>query len=162
MERVEPTIGNLESVADAPKATEELKPKVVKPALASRGARYMAHGFDLLFAGVLGVIVIAIAQHLQLDQTVQDAFVAAVACGYYLLCDALPKGRSLGKSLYKISVISKKTGAYCTLYQSFLRNITIPFLAMIDMLLILGKSKRRIGDYLAGTVVVKAANNASH
>jgi uncharacterized RDD family membrane protein YckC len=77
---------------------------------------------------------------------------------YILMNDAMPNGQSIGKKLLSIKVINKESGKNCSLSESFLRNITtvIPFLAVIDALLIFGVKKQRMGDKIANTLVVNA------
>jgi len=70
----------------------------------------------------------------------------------------LPNGQSLGKKLLSIKVINKTNATPCKLSESFIRNITtvIPFLALIDAVMIFGVKKQRMGDEMANTLVVNA------
>jgi uncharacterized RDD family membrane protein YckC len=74
---------------------------------------------------------------------------------YFLFCDSLPNGQSLGKRLLKIKVIDRKTKNPCSVIQSLLRNITFP-LGFFDWIFIFFGSHRRFGDFLASTIVIKA------
>lgn len=73
---------------------------------------------------------------------------------YFLLCDALPNGQSVGKILLNIQVVGKKTLTPCSVTQSFFRNITFP-LGILDWIFIFFGEHRRLGDFIASTIVVK-------
>jgi uncharacterized RDD family membrane protein YckC len=73
--------------------------------------------------------------------------------GYYLFCDGLPHGQSLGKRLIKIRVVNEMTGAPCSMWGSFLRNVT-QVLGILDWIWIFGRKQKRGGDMLAHTEVV--------
>lgn len=90
---------------------------------------------------------------------------------YLLLGDGLFDGRSIGKKLLKIRVISTATNGPCTFRDSILRNCTlaggyilwiIPWIGWIfivlvsalEFILILGsRDGMRLGDEIAGTLV---------
>jgi uncharacterized RDD family membrane protein YckC len=90
---------------------------------------------------------------------------------YLLLGDGFFDGRSLGKRLIKLKVVSFETGGDCSFRDSVLRNCTlatgyllaaVPWIGWIffviasgfEFILILGsKDGRRLGDELAKTVV---------
>ena len=74
---------------------------------------------------------------------------------YVLLADGLPGGQSFGKRINNTAVVDAETGAPCTFGQSFVRNIILTVLGIIDWLFIFGKKRQRLGDKAAGTVVVK-------
>ncbi len=92
---------------------------------------------------------------------------------YLLLGDGLFDGRSIGKKLLKIRVISKATNGPCTFRDSILRNCTlaggyilwiIPWIGWIfilltsalEFILILGsRDGMRLGDEIAGTLVTE-------
>ena len=80
----------------------------------------------------------------------------AIAIGllYFLLSDSLPDGQSIGKRLLNIQVLSEKSKQPCSLIQSFFRNIIFP-LGILDWIFILFGPNRRLGDFLASTIVVK-------
>jgi uncharacterized RDD family membrane protein YckC len=78
----------------------------------------------------------------------------AVGILYFLLCDALPNGQSVGKLLLNIQVVGKKTLIPCSVTQSFFRNITFP-LGVLDWIFIFFGEHRRLGDFIASTIVVK-------
>ena len=92
---------------------------------------------------------------------------------YLLLSDALFDGRSLGKRLVRLQVISSETRQPCSFRDSILRNSTfglgyllslIPwigwlFIAIVaagEFVLVLGSEEgRRLGDELAKTTVIE-------
>jgi uncharacterized RDD family membrane protein YckC len=78
------------------------------------------------------------------------------AATYYLFSDALPNGQSLGKKLLGMSVIDERSYLGCNLFQSFMRNITTPFLSVLDWIFIFFGSRKRLGDMLASTVVIRS------
>jgi len=83
---------------------------------------------------------------------------------YVLISDGFPNGQSLGKKVTKTKVIDMTSGQDCTVGQSILRNITlfIPFLGFLDILvMLLDDSHRRLGDKMAGTVVIDAYTTAN-
>jgi len=86
----------------------------------------------------------------------EASILIAVTIGviYFLFSDALPNGQSIGKMLLKIKVVNKETMQPYSLLQSFLRNITFP-LDIFDWFFIFFGSDRRLGDFMASTIVVK-------
>lgn len=79
---------------------------------------------------------------------------------YFLFRDAWLKG-GLGKRLMHLQTITDKEGVEvqpCNIRQSFLRNIflLIPIFSILEMWVVIFRhDKRRIGDFLASTRVVK-------
>ena len=73
---------------------------------------------------------------------------------YFLLADGLPNGQSLGKRIVRIKTISLNKAEPCSYFQSFLRNLFLAFLNIIDFIFIFGKRKRRLGDLIANTIVI--------
>ena len=83
-----------------------------------------------------------------------------VAYGYFLLRDGLSKS-SLGKRLMGITVVDAKTGEPCSMKQSFLRNLLLMVLGALDLVIpFFRQNGRRIGDDVAGTVVVSRKKQA--
>ena len=92
---------------------------------------------------------------------------------YLLLGDGFFDGRSIGKKLIKLKVISAETDAPCTFKDSILRNSTFAvgyilwlapwigwiFLLLVstlEFILILGsKDGKRLGDEIAKTLVIE-------
>lgn len=78
------------------------------------------------------------------------------AIGYHFLADGLGEGQSLGKQWLGISVVDDRSGEPCTFGQSFVRNLLLAILGPLDWIFIFGTRHQRLGDKLAGTVVVAA------
>jgi len=94
---------------------------------------------------------------------------------YLLIGDGFFNGRSLGKKLLGLRVVSADTQSPCTFRSSILRNSTlgigllfikIPWfgwmvlaiIAGLEFIMLLGSSQgMRIGDELAGTIVVESS-----
>lgn len=92
---------------------------------------------------------------------------------YLLLGDGFFDGRSIGKKLIRLQVISAKTGTPCTFREPVLRNSTfaagyllllVPWIgwifflliSVIEFTLVLGsRDGARLGDGIAGTVVIE-------
>ena len=92
---------------------------------------------------------------------------------YILLGDGFFDGRSLGKKLIRIKVVSANTNAPCSFRDSILRNSTfavgyifwlIPWIgwiilflvSVLEFTLILGsKNSMRLGDEIAKTIVIE-------
>lgn len=132
----------------------------VKPAnLASLGSRLAAQLIDFL---VFVLIFFLVQQTFFLLPWIglysrELAFV--VAFGYYLFADSLPNGQSLGKRVLGIVVVDERSYLNCNPLQSFLRNITTPFLSFVDWIFIFFGSRKRLGDMLANTVVLKESRS---
>jgi len=113
--------------------------------MADQGARLLAFAIDLagaaLVFGLLGELLKPLA--------------IAGWWGYLLLRDAIPGG-SVGKRLLKMRVVRIPGERRMTLGASFFRNLTHVFF-MIDALFILGERRMRLGDMLAGTIVLRRA-----
>lgn len=93
---------------------------------------------------------------------------------YLLLSDGLFDGRSIGKKLLKLQVVSSETQSPCTFRESILRNspfavgyalLTVPWIgwifvlivAFFEFILVLGsKDSKRLGDEIAKTVVLES------
>ena len=126
--------------------------------LATTGSRYIAQIVDQ----AIGFCVFLLAAFVIRLLEIKGGFALGLGilsyASYILMNDAMPNGQSLGKKLLGIKVIDKHSGNNCTLKESFIRNITtvIPFLAVIDALMIFGKKKQRLGDIMADTLVIKA------
>lgn len=132
--------------------------------LAPLGARLLARMIDFvipygLFYGPLWLLSPLLPE--SEETSVAVAFWTAVfvvlvvaAVGYALFADALPGGQSLGKRLLAIRVVDEKSGAACSYWQSFVRNLVLGMLNFIDWLFIFGLRRQRLGDLAARTIVV--------
>lgn len=121
--------------------------------LASPARRYGAQALDQIFAVFAAVLLSSLAG----DSGFEGAVLIVTYLGYVSLSDGMPKGQSIGKKLLGMRVINSKSGASCTITESFLRNITtmIPILALIDAIMIFNVRRQRLGDKWANTLVVR-------
>jgi uncharacterized RDD family membrane protein YckC len=87
------------------------------------------------------------------------ALIAAViyAIFYILFADGFEGGQSYGKRVAHTAVIDATSGKPCTFSQSFLRNLLLGLLGIIDWVFIFGRKRQRLGDKAANTIVVKTA-----
>jgi uncharacterized RDD family membrane protein YckC len=84
------------------------------------------------------------------------ALIAAIvyAIFYILFADGFEGGQSYGKRVAHTAVIDATTGKPCTFGQSFLRNLLLGLLGIIDWVFIFGKKRQRLGDKAANTIVI--------
>jgi len=81
---------------------------------------------------------------------------ALLAFLYLFFQDGLGAGESYGKRLVRTRVIDAASGAPCSFFQSFIRNLLLVILGFVDWVFIfIGERRQRLGDRAAGTVVVK-------
>jgi uncharacterized RDD family membrane protein YckC len=120
-----------------------------------------------VFAKVLDFILIAAAAEI----VPNAGFYAGLA--YLLISDGLFDGRSIGKLLIGLRVVSVTGKGPCSVRESIMRNaplgaglllyklpwigwIFLVFVSAVEFLILLGsKSGMRLGDELAGTTVVE-------
>jgi len=121
--------------------------------LAHPGKRFQGQFIDGFIAYLIGVIAFYLMD-LALIRDVSVSGGIFVGLIYFLFSDALPNGKSVGKKLLKIQVINKTTKLPCNLLESFLRNITFP-LGLFDWVFIFFGQHKRLGDFIASTLVVK-------
>jgi uncharacterized RDD family membrane protein YckC len=120
--------------------------------LASRTGRLIGQIVDWFIGAVFIVIGIFLGA---LTFGLGMWFGWAIAALYYFFADGLNNGRSYGKVMLGMRVIDEKTRQPCTFLQSFVRNLILHLLGPIDWIFIVGERRRRLGDMLAGTIVVK-------
>ena len=121
--------------------------------LARPGKRFQGQFIDGLITYTLGISVLYVL-HITIGKESAFLWAVTIAAIYFLFSDALPNGQSIGKKILKIKVVNKTTMQPCSLVQSFLRNITFP-LGVFDWIFIFFGSHRRLGDFIASTIVVK-------
>jgi uncharacterized RDD family membrane protein YckC len=138
--------------------------------LAGIGSRFMAAFLDSLIEAALYLILFlltilwASSGFLNGSRSVWwDAFVSLVVfCinwGYYAIFEALWKGQTPGKRWAKIRVI-KDSGRPINAFEAISRNLIrfvdfLPFFYGVGVITMLLNAKhRRLGDYVAGTLVV--------
>ena len=161
MDRIEPTF-NSNSVETDQTIVEPPKPQEVTEAekrkynkLADVWQREVAQTIDFIVSFVIFTICLYTAKALDAENNFTEILMVLLPSIYFVFSDGLAKGQSLGKRIFNISVISKSTGEYCTFTGSFLRNAFTPITGLLDVIIILFKKRRRLGDVFAGTIVVK-------
>jgi uncharacterized RDD family membrane protein YckC len=87
------------------------------------------------------------------------ALVGAIgfAIFYILFADGFEGGQSFGKRALNTAVVDATTGEPCTYWQSFIRNLLLALLGIIDWVFIFGSKRQRLGDKTANTIVVKTS-----
>ena len=143
-----------------------LPPPCDKPKnLAGLGRRFIARIIDNIIGSLLlipavfmGMLPMYDALTVYLGWSVKASsfgiFFLVLAFAYWLGADAL-KGQSLGKRMMKIRVVDEYTGASCTLLQSIVRNLALVF-GILDYIFIFFGSRKRLGDMIVGTKVLRA------
>lgn len=124
--------------------------------LAGLGRRWGGQMIDSITTFFLFYAVGRAAEFVGLPPTVVALLALGSGTAYYLFSDAMPNGQSLGKKLLGMSVIDERSYLNCNLYQSFVRNITTPFLSIFDWIFIFFGSRKRLGDMLASTIVIRS------
>lgn len=151
-------------------------PAAADRVLASMGDRFLALAMDMVpFAAVFAIVGMAVAR--RLGGITEQGFSfegrpALLTIGltmllsllYFWLCEGLC-GATLGKGIIGIRV-RRKDGSACGVGPSLIRNL----LRLIDgvavylvglIVALLSKQRQRIGDHLAGTVVVESRPGAA-
>lgn len=143
--------------------------------LAGLGSRFMAAFLDSLIQAllflVLGGVTIAVAVALNfagLSSTWALALVAlgvfTLIWGYYTLFEIFWKGQTPGKRVAGIRVI-KDSGRPINAFEAVTRNIMrfvdwLPSMYAVGVLvMLLNKKHRRLGDFVAGTLVVHESSD---
>lgn len=130
--------------------------------IAGLGSRVLAAGLDytiltiLMFAGALGSIVLVGALDLSVGWAVALVIVVlfAIEWGYFIGSEVLTRGRTLGKMAVRLRVVGREGGtasASALLVRNLVRFVDlfagVPLIAT-------DPAARRLGDRLAGTLVV--------
>ncbi|MDD0971691.1 MULTISPECIES: RDD family protein [Pseudomonas] len=123
--------------------------------LAGLGRRWGGQIIDSLITFFLFFAVAKAAELVGLSGDLVGLLALGAGGGYYLFSDAMPNGQSVGKKILGMSVIDERSYLNCNLYQSFIRNITTPFLNFFDWIFIFFGSRKRLGDMLASTIVIR-------
>jgi uncharacterized RDD family membrane protein YckC len=121
---------------------------------ASRSSRLLGQILDALVAASPVLLLVLLDSADVGGSPVVNMAAALFSGAYYLFADALPGGQSLGKRWLEMSVIDARSGEPCSVMQSFMRNLLLAILGPIDWLFIFGERHQRLGDKLAGTIVV--------
>jgi uncharacterized RDD family membrane protein YckC len=127
------------------------------PKLASLSDRLFGQILDSLFAiaafigaGILYVVSPTLG-------AIGIIAAAGYAVFYILFADGFARGQSYGKRIVNTAVVNSSTGAPCTFGESFIRNLLLAVLGIIDWVFIFGKKRQRLGDKAASTIVIKTA-----
>ena len=129
--------------------------------------RGIAKAIDLLLCSALGKVLFPVG-----------VFAALL---YILISDGLKGGGSIGKQIIGLTCVDIKTGTPCTFRQSFLRNAPFGIIFILYLIPMLGlvlavlaalvvilfegyfvvsdKQGLRVGDHIAGTIVVEKSFN---
>ena len=134
--------------------------------------RRMAAAFvEIMLLPFCAVLLILTLPELSKDPSVAFAegayflFIMAVWLAiftYLLFKDAFFNGQSIMKKLLRLRVVSVKTQVKCRWYQSLIRNIPLfitPVLLIELLMVIFNPGGRRLGDMMAGTVVVNSSES---
>lgn len=138
--------------------------------LAGIGSRFLALALDTLFQGVawllLGIIALAVGAR-GLKMPIHGAWALAVIVltsfvlqsGYFALFEAIWNGQTPGKRLTHLRVI-QESGRAITVNEAVARNLlriidSLPGLYGVAIIsALLSANSKRLGDHVAGTVVV--------
>lgn len=119
--------------------------------------RAVAFGADLAIAAAVGSVVTALlGLFVPLDELrgYYAIGVSALATVVFFIAAPFVFGNSLGKFAMGIKAISAETGGPPTWLQVFLRGLLIGLWPLEGLVALFSENNRRIGDRLAGTLVV--------
>jgi uncharacterized RDD family membrane protein YckC len=105
-------------------------------------AAFIAAGILYAFSSAIGLIAVIVA--------------VCYAIYYLLFADSFEGGQSYGKRVVNTAVVDATTGEACTAWQSFIRNLLLALLGIIDWVFIFGRKRQRLGDKAANTIVIKS------
>jgi uncharacterized RDD family membrane protein YckC len=152
--------------------------------IAGVGSRFLAVALDMVLQGgayvVVGLLVYMTSSYTSLGEIMdhhgaktQKWLVAGfillnfvMVWGYFALFEAFWHGQTPGKRLMKLRVL-KDSGRSITLFESMARNLlrivdAAPSLYLIGVVTMLcNKSNTRLGDFVAGTIVVHERMDAA-
>jgi len=123
---------------------------------ASRTSRFFGQFIDALIAAIPVIFAGILAFFWNGGESIVTLG-GIVSVAYLLLADGRENGQSIGKRMLNMRVIEEQSGNPCTYGRSFLRNILLLVLGPIDWIFIFGGKHQRLGDKLAGTVVVSTS-----
>lgn len=142
--------------------------------IAGIGTRFLAAAIDTLAIVGLGAVILAGAVALALLGNLGRTIAIVLALilyfvllfGYFVLYETLWSGQTPGKRALRIRVI-KTSGYPISFVDAFIRNLvrTIDFLPSMYgvgvITMFISKQSRRLGDYAAGTLVVKERDSVA-
>ncbi len=120
---------------------------------------YVTGGFAFAFVGIAGIGRYLRWIPVNWVPAIAILFVFCVYWGYFAFFEIIWKGQTPGKRLAKIRVI-KESGRPINAYEAIARNLLRAIDALPGMYgvgivcMMLNSQNRRLGDYVAGTVVV--------
>ena len=117
------------------------------------GKRLTAQFIDECIAFGFGYLFLTLINLATGNESFSIFALFTVVFGYTLLADGLFSGQSFGKKIQGLYVVTNDSEEPCTYLRSVCRNLTY-LLGLFDLLPLLGRSKRRVGDFLANTKVV--------
>lgn len=123
--------------------------------LASRWTRFLGQMIDASIAGLPMFLATSILRFTGVPPGPLLVIGGAWSFFYLFLADGLHEGQSFAKQLLGVRVVDAETGAPCTFGRSFVRNI-FTILGPIDWIWIFGDRHQRLGDKVAGTIVIVA------
>ncbi|HEY0492677.1 MAG TPA: RDD family protein [Candidatus Dormibacteraeota bacterium] len=141
--------------------------------IAGIGSRFLAQGVDMAIVFTIGLVITVAAAALgALFNSAQVALLVGVilgfvlVAGYFLISEAALSGQTVGKRTVRLRVVGDQ-GQPITLAQAVIRNLVrivdfLPFFYGIGIitLFISGRGKR-LGDFAAGTLVVRDRQKVS-
>ena len=128
------------------------KQRALANSTASLGQRWFGQFIDAIVS-IAPMFIVGLTLP-KSDTLITAGFLFAII--YLVFCDGLPDGRSVGKRVAGTAVVDARTGQPCGYGRSALRNLSLLVLGAIDALFILQKSRQRLGDLLASTIVIEA------
>lgn len=140
----------------------------IEYSLASVGIRAAAAGIDLLIhflvLSVSGGIAAYILYYTNADENTVYTTMAVLLLiygflnyGYFVLCDLLMKGQTIGKKIYHIRII-RDNGEGITFTHAMIREfirVTVDPIGIGFITIFFSKKNKRVGDMLASTIVVE-------
>ncbi len=109
---------------------------------------------ERLLARAIDTVIVFLLIFIASSDIIPAATPGVAAALYFLLQDSIFYGKSIGKFIVGITVLRENTNRTCTFWQSIVRNCFLWVLGIIDLLLMMGKKKQRIGDWAARTMVI--------
>lgn len=129
--------------------------------IASKSARFFALLLDRLVMYFLFILASLFSESKNgetVDLSLDSTLLIIMGVLYFLLADSFLNGQSIGKKVLGIVVVSTNSGRNCSVLQSFIRNVfyLVPLSGLIEICSVLfNEDRRRVGDKLAGTIVIK-------
>jgi uncharacterized RDD family membrane protein YckC len=123
--------------------------------LASRWSRLGGQMIDASVAAIPSIIAAVLVPLTGGLAVAVVPFAIAFSFLYLFLGDGLHQGQSFAKQWLGMRVVDAETGKPCTFGKSFVRNV-FTILGPLDWIWIFGERHQRLGDKVAGTIVVVA------